>query len=103
MKKFGNKPLTGDQVRWGLEHLTMTPERIKEMGLEGLMPSISVTCADHEGGGAIRFQQWDGAKWVMISDWIQPDTELVRPMIEASAAKYAQEKNITPRDCSKED
>lgn len=103
MKKFGNKPLTGDQVRWGLEHLTMTPERIKELGLEGLMPTISVTCADHEGGGAIRFQQWDGEKWVMISDWIKPDHELVRPMIEASAAKYAQEKNITPRDCAKED
>jgi branched-chain amino acid transport system substrate-binding protein len=26
----------------------------------------------------------------------------LRPMIEASAAKYAKEKGITPRDCSKE-
>jgi hypothetical protein len=26
----------------------------------------------------------------------------VRGMIEESAAKYAKEKNITPRDCSKE-
>jgi hypothetical protein len=28
--------------------------------------------------------------------------KLVRGMIEESAAKYAKEKNITPRDCSKE-
>jgi len=27
---------------------------------------------------------------------------LVRPMIEQSAAQYAKEKNLTPRDCSKE-
>jgi branched-chain amino acid transport system substrate-binding protein len=26
----------------------------------------------------------------------------VRPMIEASAAQYAKEKGLTPRDCSKE-
>ena len=38
----------------------------------------------------------------MITDWITPDRELVRPMIEESAATYAKEKNITPRDCSKE-
>ena len=28
--------------------------------------------------------------------------EVVRPMIEADAAKYAAENNITPRDCSQE-
>ena len=102
MAKFGNRPLTGDEVRWGLEHLVMTKDRIKELGLEGLMPEIKVTCADHEGGGAIRFQQWDGAKWVMISDWIKSDQSMVRPLIEASAAQYAREKGITPRDCAGE-
>ena len=59
-------------------------------------------CADHEGGGAVKFQQWNGKQWKVITDWIQPDKELVRGMIEQSAAAYAKEKNITPRDCSKE-
>ena len=49
----------------------------------------------------MKFQQWDGKKWKIISDWIQPDRKLVRDMVEASAAKYAAEKGITPRDCSK--
>jgi branched-chain amino acid transport system substrate-binding protein len=66
------------------------------------MQPLKVTCLDHEGGGAVKFQQWDGAKWKVITDWVQPDKELVRPMIEESAAKYAKEKGITPRDCSKE-
>ncbi len=38
----------------------------------------------------------------MITDWVAPDKELVRGMIEESAAKYAKEKGITLRDCSKE-
>ncbi len=38
----------------------------------------------------------------MISDWVQTDQKIVRPMIEESASKYAKEKGITPRDCAKE-
>jgi len=47
----------------------------------------------------VKFLQWDGNQWKVVSDWIQPDRELVRSMIEQSAAAYAKEKNITPRDC----
>ncbi|WP_342234500.1 ABC transporter substrate-binding protein [Inquilinus sp. OTU3971] len=102
MMRFGNRPLTGDEVRWGLEHLVMTKARIQELGLDGLMPEITVTCADHEGNGGIRFQQWDGAKWVAISDWIKSDQDMVRPLVEESAAQYAKEKGLIPRDCAKE-
>ena len=95
--KFGNRSLTGEEVRWGMENLDITAERIKEIGAEGLMSPIKVTCIDHEGGGAVNFQQWDGERWNIISDWIEPDQELVRPMVEASAAKYAEEKGLTLR------
>ncbi len=50
----------------------------------------------------MRFQQWDGEKWNVISDWVQADRDLLRPIIEESARKYAEEKGITPRDCSSE-
>lgn len=101
-KKFGNKPLTGEQVRWGFENIHIDAARLKELGAEGLVQQLKLSCADHEGGGAIRFQQWDGQKWNLISDWVQADRAFLRPIIEASARKYAQEKGITPRDCSKE-
>ncbi|WP_145963305.1 hypothetical protein [Paracoccus mutanolyticus] len=45
MQKFGDRPLTGEEVRWGLEHLTLTTERLRELGLEGLMAEIAITCA----------------------------------------------------------
>jgi branched-chain amino acid transport system substrate-binding protein len=99
MRHFGNQPLTGAQVQWGLEHLTLTPASLKEMGAEGLLPPLTLSCRDHEGGGGVKFQQWDGKQWTVLTDWMAPDQALVRPLVEASAAKYAQEKGITPRDC----
>ena len=99
MGKFGNQPLTGAQVQWGFEHLTLTPASLKALGAEGLLSPFSLSCRDHEGGGSVRFQQWDGTRWTVITDWIAPDQALVRPLVEAAAAKYAQEKGITPRDC----
>jgi branched-chain amino acid transport system substrate-binding protein len=47
----------------------------------------------------VKFQQWDGTKWTVIVDWIAPDQALVRTLVEASEAKYTQEKGITPRAC----
>ena len=99
MRHFGHQPLTGAQVQWGLDHLALTAARLKELGAEGLFSPITLSCRDHEGGGSVKFQQWDGTQWHAITDWIVPDQALVRPLIEASAAKYAQEKGITPRDC----
>jgi len=100
--KFGKQPLTGEQVRWGFENLKLDDARLKELGALGLVQPLQLSCSDHEGGGAVRFQQWDGAKWNLISDWVQADRALLRPIIEASSHKYAAEKGITPRDCSKE-
>ncbi|MBM3568602.1 MAG: ABC transporter substrate-binding protein [Alphaproteobacteria bacterium] len=100
--KYGVKSLRGEEVRWGLENLTLNAARINALGLEGVLPEIKLSCLDHEGGGWVRLQQWDGKQWKLISDWIAPDRALVRGQIEASAAKYAAEKQITPRDCSKE-
>jgi branched-chain amino acid transport system substrate-binding protein len=99
MRHFGHQPLTGAQVQWGFEHLTLTAARLKELGAEGLLPPLTLSCRDHEGGGGVKFQQWDGTQWTVITDWIATDQALVRPLVEASAAKYAQEKGITPRDC----
>ncbi len=95
--KFGKRPLTGEEVRWGIENLDITVARLKELGAAGLMSPIKVSCFDHEGGGAVKFQEWDGNKWKVITDWIETDQSIVRPMVEASAAKYAKEKGIELR------
>ena len=102
MAKFGNKPMTGEQVRWGIEHLDLTAERIKQLGFEGMIGPIKVSCADHEGTRLSRVHQWDGKKWNIISDWYTADDAVIEPLVKETAGKYATEKKITPRDCSKE-
>ena len=100
--KFGKRALTSDEVRWGLEHLNLDDGRLKAINALGLMPATKISCADHEGSGLVKFQQWDGKQWHAVTDWISGDRAMTRPMVEESAAKYAKEKNITPRDCGKE-
>lgn len=95
--RFGNRTLTGDEVRWGFEHLQLDEKRVEELGAKGLFHSINVTWDNHEGDGRVTFQQWDGGKWNVVSDWISPDWKLLRPIIEKSAEAYAKEKNIKVR------
>jgi branched-chain amino acid transport system substrate-binding protein len=99
-QKFGHRPLSGEEVRWGFENINLNDERLKALGAHGLVQPLKLSCADHEGGGAVRFQQWDGKAWHVISDWILADRALLRPLIEQSSEKYAKEQGIQIRDCN---
>ncbi len=100
--KYGKRPLTGEETRWGFENINIDDARLKQLGATGLLQHLKLSCTDHEGGGAVRFQQWDGKQWKLISDWVQADRPLLRSIIEESSTKYAKEKGITVRDCAKE-
>jgi branched-chain amino acid transport system substrate-binding protein len=103
MQKFGTKGApTAEQVRWGMENLNITDKRLEELGMKGLMRPLKVTCDNHEGNGLALVQQWDGKKWSIVSDWIEPMREVVRPKLEAAAVEEGKKLNYTARDCSKE-
>ncbi|WP_229266530.1 ABC transporter substrate-binding protein [Leptospira sp. severe_002] len=102
MKKFGNKPMTGEQIRWGFENLELSAARIKELGFEGMLKPMKFSCQDHQGADQARVQQWDGKQWKVISDYYAADEKILGPMVKDASDKYAAEKKITPRDCSKE-
>jgi branched-chain amino acid transport system substrate-binding protein len=101
MAKYGNKPMTGEQVRWGFENLNLTSQRITELGAEGMFAPFKLSCDNHGGNGPVRITKWDGQKWQNESDWIQPHYDMLDQMYHDSAMAYAKEKGITPRDCSK--
>lgn len=96
-EKYGKgKVVSGEQVRWGLENLNLNNARLKQLGATGLLPEIKTSCDNHEGSGKVKIQEWDGTKWVLVSDWIEGNKNLIHPLFKAAAAKYAKEKGITP-------
>jgi branched-chain amino acid transport system substrate-binding protein len=101
MKGAKTAPTT-EQIRWGFENLNLTDKRLEELGMKGFTHALKVSCEDHEGNGPIRIQQWDGQKWSLVSDWIAPMREVVRPKIEAAAVEEAKKLGYAMRDCSKE-
>ena len=100
--KYGKKPVTGEQVRWGAENLNIDNARIKAIGFDGMLQPIKTSCSNHEGAHTARIHTWDGKQWSYTSGWYEADMKLLGPMIDAQAKKYADEKKITPRDCKKE-
>jgi len=102
MTRYGNKPLTGAEVRWGMENLNLTEARLEQMGMKGFTHPIKVTCEDHEGNGPVLIQQWDGKKWTIVSDWIPPMRDVVRAKIETAAVEEGKKAGYTERDCAKE-
>jgi len=101
--QFGKgKVMTPEQLRWGLEHLNLTEARIKELGAPGLFPAIKTSCNDHEGSGMVKFQRWDGNEFKQVAPFMAGDRQMVRKMVEEAAAKYATEKKLPVRDCTKE-
>ena len=69
---------------------------LKQLGFEGALKPIKVSCNDHEGARTGRIQTWDGKNWAITSDWYESDDSVIAPMVKEAAGKYAAEKKITP-------
>ncbi len=103
-ERYGKgKVMSAEQVRWGLENLALDQKKLDALGFAGVMRPVSTSCADHMGSSWARIGTWDGSKWVVGSDWYQADEAIIKPMVKASADKFAAEKKIqrrSPADCN---
>jgi len=102
-ERFGKgKPMSGEQVRWGLENLALDQKKLDALGFAGVLRPVSTSCNDHLGASLARIETWDGAKWAISSDWYEADQRIIEPMAKHSADAYAAEKKLAPRtaeDC----
>ncbi len=96
-KLTGKKDITGDEMRRGMESLKITAARWKEIGLGGFAAPMAVSCSDHNGHHSAYVQQWDGTKWVKVSDWIAPMKDKVEPLLDAAAADYVKKNQPWPK------
>ena len=103
-ERYGKgKVMTAEQVRWGMENLSLDQKKLDAMGFKDVMRPLSTSCADHMGSTWARVHTWDGSKWNMSSDFMQADEQIIKPLVKAGADKYLADKKLTRRtaaDCS---
>jgi len=87
-QETGKKVINGEDMRYGLENIDLSEERLAELGLENFTSPIKGSCEDHEGAGSVFIQQWDGSDWSRTTDLIEPMNDVVRPLLEEAADKY---------------
>ncbi len=65
------------------------------------MPSFRISCSEHGGSGKVAINEWDARAraWRQVTDYYDPDRELIDPLIKADADKFATENEIKRRDC----
>lgn len=73
-------PVTGEKVKKGFE-------AIRNFDLQGLLPPMTVTPTDHEGGGWVRVFQVQGQEWVPASEWIQGYRDEVLALVRKANRK----------------
>ncbi|MEM8797548.1 MAG: ABC transporter substrate-binding protein [Pseudomonadota bacterium] len=89
----GKKVINGEDMRLGLENLDMSAEYLESIGFGGFTNPVKITCSDHSGSHAIYIQQWNGTGWERASDWIEPKSEVVRPLLEDAANDYVSQQS----------
>ncbi|NND22395.1 MAG: ABC transporter substrate-binding protein [Silicimonas sp.] len=95
----GTADITGAMMRDGMEALEITEERMAELGLPNFGPTFTITCDDHGGRGPAAISQWDAAakEWKLVTDFVEPDAEVVNALIMEDSMAYAAENNIEER------
>lgn len=77
-----NGPVSGPWLNAGLN-------AIKDYTAEGMIPSTTITPADHQGGGMGRISRWDGDKFVPQTDWFSANQDVVWEEIRKYSAEFA--------------
>ncbi|SEO58507.1 ABC transporter substrate-binding protein [Aquisalimonas asiatica] len=73
--------LTGEKLRDGFRML-------EDYDAEGMMPPVTFTEDDHQGGGYGRVSEWNGEEWEPITDWYAAYQDIVWEEIEKDAAGF---------------
>ncbi|MFP7570950.1 ABC transporter substrate-binding protein [Marivita sp. S2033] len=103
-ENFDTAQITPQQLRWGLENIDLTEERISELGMDGMVPPFSTSCSNHTGHSGAWMLEWDGEKFVKASDLLTANVEGYADVIASSAADYAEANAPWPvnEDCAAE-
>ncbi len=94
----GTDDITAAQMRDGMEALEVTEATMESWGAPGIGPEFNVSCEDHGGSGKGLVQQWNAESetWEPLTDFIEPDEEVIAPLVQADSEAFASENSIEP-------
>ena len=92
----GEKEITAEHMRDGMEALEMTEGRMAELGLPNFGPEFKVSCENHGGPGLVSVNQWDASagEWKVVSDYKPSNQELIDRLVKEDSEAYATENKI---------
>ncbi len=97
----GKTVIDAADMRKGLENLNITAERWKEIGFEGFAAPIALNCREHSGHHKVFIQRWTGETWEPVSDFFEPMSDVVRPLLQEAAQRYISDKpDWQTQECS---
>lgn len=79
-----SSPLTAERLNEALRN------HIVKYTADGLLPPLTLTPKDHQGGGFGRVAQWDGKAWTPKTDWMAANQDLVWDMIRKASEEFRQ-------------
>ncbi len=74
-------PLTAAKLKKGLES-------IKNFTADGLLPPVTITPTDHQGGGQGRIATWDGEAWKPDTGWFAAYQDDVWDLVRKTSAEF---------------
>ncbi len=74
-------PLTPAKLKKGLES-------IKDFTADGLLPPVTITSEDHQGGGNGRIATWDGKAWKSDTGWFAAYQDVVWELVKKTSAEF---------------
>ncbi len=74
-------PITSEQLNAGLRSIT-------KFTADGMLPPITITKTDHQGGGYGRIAQWDGKRWTPKTDWMTADQDIIWKLIRTASDEF---------------
>ncbi|MCV0396551.1 MAG: ABC transporter substrate-binding protein [Rhizobiaceae bacterium] len=80
IEKAPDGPVTGPWLNDGLHS-------IRDFDADGMIPPVTITPEDHQGGGMARIAHWDGEKFVADTDFFTANQDVVWEEIR----KYSEE------------
>ncbi len=105
MRRNDTTEITPAMMRDGLEALRIDKARMQRLGLPEFAPEIALSCTDHGGPGRAAIYRWDAQEraWRQVTDFLEPDRELLEPLIRASAAALAEalEAGVQAVECAR--